>query len=352
MTSAESVFQITVQPSGRAFSANAGEAILAAAIRSGVGLPYGCKDGACGSCKCKKLSGSVAHANHQAKALSADEEAAGFVLTCCARPLSDVVLESRQVTDESAYPIKKMPVRVSTLEKKSHDVMQVRLQLPAADTFRYHAGQYIEFILRDGARRAYSMANAPHTQTTAAGVELHIRHLPGGKFTDHVFGAMKEKEILRVEGPFGSFFLREDSDKPIVLLASGTGFAPIKALLDHMQFKGITRPTTLYWGGRRPGDLYMHQWVVELAAQMPQLRYVPVVSDALPEDQWTGRTGCVHQAVLDDFADLSGYQVYACGAPIVVESARTAYTAQRGLPAEEFFADSFTSEADKHGPQA
>lgn len=119
-----------------------------------------------------------------------------------------------------------------------------------------------------------------------------------------------------------------------------------------MQFKGITRPTTLYWGGRRPGDLYMHQWVVELAAQMPQLRYVPVVSDALPEDQWAGRTGFVHQAVLDDFADLSGYQVYACGAPIVVESARTAYTAQRGLPAEEFFADSFTSEADKHGPQA
>ena len=206
--------------------------------------------------------------------------------------------------------------------------------------------------LGDGARRAYSMANAPHTQTTAAGVELHIRHLPGGKFTDHVFGAMKEKEILRVEGPFGSFFLREDSDKPIVLLASGTGFAPIKALLEHMQFKGITRPTTLYWGGRRPGDLYMHQWMVELAAQMPQLRYVPVVSDALPEDQWTGRTGFVHQAVLDDFADLSGYQVYACGAPIVVESARTAYTAQRGLPAEEFFADSFTSEADKHGPQA
>ena len=345
--SGAAAFQISVAPSGRSFQSQGDETILAAAIRSGVGLPYGCKDGACGSCKCKKLSGSVAHANHQAKALSADEEAAGFVLTCCARPLSDVVLESRQVTDESAYPIKKMPVRVSTLEKKSHDVMQVRLQLPAADTFRYHAGQYIEFILRDGARRAYSMANAPHTQTTAAGVELHIRHLPGGKFTDHVFGAMKEKEILRVEGPFGSFFLREDSDKPIVLLASGTGFAPIKALLEHMQFKGITRPTTLYWGGRRPGDLYMHQWVVELAAQMPQLRYVPVVSDALPEDQWAGRTGFVHQAVLDDFADLSGHQVYACGAPIVIDSAVKLYTEQHSLPAEAFYSDSFTSEADK-----
>ena len=349
MTSAENAFQITVQPSGRAFEAQAGETILAAAIRGGVGMPYGCKDGACGSCKCKKLSGSVVHGEHQQKALSTEEEEAGFVLTCCAQPLTDVVLESRQVTDESAYPIKKLPVRVASLTRASHDVMQVRLQLPAADTFRYHAGQYIEFILRDGARRAYSMANAPHTQEGAPGVELHIRHMPGGRFTDHVFGAMKEKEILRVEGPFGSFFLREDSDKPMVFLASGTGFAPIKALIEHMQHKGITRPATLYWGGRRPVDLYMDGWIRDRLADMPNLRYVPVVSDALPEDGWTGRTGFVHQAVMDDIADLSGYQVYACGAPIVVDSARAAYSAARGLPPDEFYADAFTSEADKHG---
>ncbi|WP_027476977.1 CDP-6-deoxy-delta-3,4-glucoseen reductase [Curvibacter gracilis] len=341
-------FNITVQPSGRAFTANPEEAVLAAAIRQGVGLPYGCKDGACGSCKCKKLEGEVVHGEHQSKALSAEEAAQGFILTCCAVPQTDLVLESRQVTDESAFPIKKMPVRVAALEKKSADVVQLRLQLPATETFRYHAGQYIEFILRDGARRAYSMANAPHTQTEAPGVELHIRHMPGGKFTDHVFGAMKEKDILRVEGPFGSFYLREDSDKPIVLLASGTGFAPIKALIEQLQFKGSTRAVTLYWGGRRPQDLYLHDWVLARAAEMPQLRYVPVVSDALPEDGWSGRTGFVHQAVLDDFADLSGHQVYACGAPIVVESARTAYSAQRGLPAEEFYADAFTSEADKH----
>ena len=350
MTSAEAAtpaaFQITVQPSGRAFSANAGEAILSAAIRSGVGLPYGCKDGACGSCKCKKISGAVHHGEHQSKALTADEEAAGLVLTCCAQPLTDVVLESRQVTDESAYPIKKMPVRVSTLEKKSHDVMQVRLQLPAADTFRYHAGQYIEFILRDGARRAYSMANAPHTQAEAPGVELHIRHMPGGKFTDHVFGAMKEKEILRVEGPFGSFFLREDSDKPIVLLASGTGFAPIKAIIEQMREKGSSRPATLYWGGRRPADLYQSAWIEEQLATMPHLRYVPVISDALPEDAWTGRTGFVHRAVLEDTPDHSGHEVYACGAPIVVESAKRDYLAA-GLPEEAFYADSFTSAKDK-----
>ncbi|WP_312567103.1 MULTISPECIES: CDP-6-deoxy-delta-3,4-glucoseen reductase [Diaphorobacter] len=349
MTSAETAFQITVQPSGRAFEAQAGETILSAAIRGGVGMPYGCKDGACGSCKCKKLSGSVVHGEHQQKALSTEEEEAGFVLTCCAQPLTDVVLESRQVTDESAYPIKKLPVRVAALTRASHDVMQVRLQLPAADTFRYHAGQYIEFILRDGARRAYSMANAPHTQEGAPGVELHIRHMPGGRFTDHVFNAMKEKEILRVEGPFGSFFLREDSDKPMVFLASGTGFAPIKALIEHMQHKGITRSATLYWGGRRPADLYMDGWIRERLAALPNLRYVPVVSDALPEDGWAGRTGFVHQAVMEDIADLSGYQVYACGAPIVVDSARAAYSAERGLPPDEFYADAFTSEADKHG---
>ncbi|MDD0811951.1 CDP-6-deoxy-delta-3,4-glucoseen reductase [Curvibacter sp. RS43] len=341
-------FNVTVQPSGRAFTANPDEAVLAAAIRQGVGLPYGCKDGACGSCKCKKLEGSVVHGEHQAKALSAEEEANGLILTCCAVPQSDLVLESRQVTDESAFPIKKMPARVASLEKVSSDVMKLRLQLPAAETFRYHAGQYVEFILRDGARRAYSMANAPHTQAEAPGVELHLRHMPGGKFTDHVFGAMKEKDILRVEGPFGSFYLREDSDKPIVLLASGTGFAPIKALIEHLQFKGSIRAVTLYWGGRRPEDLYLDAWVQAKVAEMPQLRYVPVVSNALPEDAWTGRTGFVHQAVLDDFADLSGHQVYACGAPIVVESARVAYSAERGLPAEEFYADAFTSEADKH----
>ena len=341
-------YTITVQPSGRSFKTEAGETMLAAGIRQGIGLPYGCKDGACGSCKCRKLEGTVVHGPHQAKALSEEEAAAGYVLTCCAIPHSDVVLESRNVTDESAFPIKKMPVRVAQLTKLSHDVMQVRLQLPATETFRYHAGQYVEFLLRDGSRRAYSMGNEPSTQLTSPGLELHIRHMPGGKFTDHVFGVMKEKEILRVEGPFGSFYLRDDSAAPIVLLASGTGFAPIKALVEQMYVNGITRPATLYWGGRRPADLYMHDWVLDKVAHMPNLRYVPVVSNALPEDNWTGRTGFVHQAVLDDQPDLSGHQVYACGAPIVVDTARAEYSAKAGLPAEQFFADAFTTEADKH----
>lgn len=337
-------FQISIQPSGRSFTVEPGEAMLAAGIRQGIGLPYGCKDGACGSCKCRKLEGTVVHGAHQAKALSAEEEAKGFVLTCCGVPQSDVVLESRQVTEAGAFPIRKMPARVSALERKSHDVMLVRLQLPANDPFNYRPGQYVEFILRDGARRSYSMANAPHN---GPGLELHIRHMPGGRFTDHVFGVMKEKEIQRIEGPFGSFFLREDSDKPIVLLASGTGFAPIKALIEHMQFRGITRPATLYWGGRRPEDLYMDEWVRDRLREMPQLRYVPVVSDATPQDAWAGRTGFVHRAVLEDLPDLSGHQVYACGAPIVVDSARRDYCELAGLAEEEFYADSFTSEADK-----
>ena len=339
-------FNVSVQPSGRTFTANADEALLAAAIRQGIGLPYGCKDGACGSCKCKKLEGTVTHGAHQLKALSLEEAANGFILTCCAVAHSDVVIESRQVTDESAFPVKKMPTRVNSMTKASHDVMVVRLQLPASDVFKYHAGQYVEFLLRDGARRAYSVGNAPHTQAENPGLELHVRYMPGGKFTEHVFGPMKEKEILRIEGPFGSFYLREDSTKPMVLLASGTGFAPIKAIIEHMQFKGITRPTVLYWGGRRPADLYMNDWVLGKVAEMPNLRYVPVVSDALAEDAWTGRTGFVHKAVLEDFPDLSGHQVYACGAPIVVDSAQTDYAAA-GLPADEFYADSFVTEKEK-----
>ncbi|MDR2852264.1 MAG: CDP-6-deoxy-delta-3,4-glucoseen reductase [Burkholderiaceae bacterium] len=349
--SKDASFPITIEPSGRQFEATADETILAAAIRQGVGLPYGCQDGACGSCRCKKLSGAVTLGPHLSKALSDEDAAAGYVLTCRAYAQSAVVLQSRQVVQKDAPPIRKMPVRVAALIKKSHDVIELHLQLPAGEPLRFYAGQYIEFILGDGTRRCYSIANAPHTlAAAAASIELHIRHMPGGKFTDHVFGAMKEKEVLRCEGPYGSFFLREDSNKPLILLASGTGFAPIKAIIEHMAHKKIARASTLYWGGRRPADLYMDGWLREQLAHMPQLRYVPVISDAQPEDGWSGRTGFVHRAVLEDFPDLSGYQVYACGAPIVVDSARRDYTAQAGLPEGEFFADSFTSEADKAQP--
>jgi CDP-4-dehydro-6-deoxyglucose reductase len=342
-------FQVTVQPSGRVFEVERDETMLSAAIRQGVGLPYGCRDGACGSCKSKLIEGRVIHGAHQSKTLPPDEEAAGFVLTCCATPQTDCTLEARTVPGAGEFAVLKLPSRVITVEKPSGDVAVVRLQLPATQNFQFHAGQYVEFILRDGARRSYSMANAPHNLGTPPAVELHIRHMPGGKFTDHVFGAMKEKDILRMEGPFGSFFLREDSDKPMVLLASGTGFAPIKAIIERIEHLALTRPTTLYWGCRSKADLYLHDWALAAAARLPNLTYVPVLSEPKPEDGWSGRTGFVHQVVMADLPDLSGHQVYACGAPVMVDSAHKDFVAKCGLPDEEFYADSFTSEADKHG---
>ncbi|OYO26532.1 CDP-6-deoxy-delta-3,4-glucoseen reductase [Janthinobacterium sp. PC23-8] len=336
-------FQVTVQPSGHQFNCEADETVLAAAIRAGVGLPYGCKNGACGSCKGKVVSGSVQHKAHQQRALTPEEEATGMSLFCCATTQGDLVIEAREVAGSSDYPIRKMPSRVTTLEKVAPDVMVLTLQLPAAEHLQYRAGQYIEFMLRDGKRRSYSMANAPQD---GGPVTLHIRHLPGGLFTDQVFTTMKERDILRFEGPLGTFFLRDDSDKPVVLLASGTGFAPLKAIVEHMIHARSTRPITLYWGARRPHDLYMDGLCRQWAADLPQFTYVPVVSDALPEDAWQGRSGFVHQAVIADLPDLSGYQVYACGAPVMVDSAKRDFVQQCSLPDEEFYADAFNTEAD------
>ena len=340
---------ITLTPAGRSFTVERDEPILAAAIRAGIGLPYGCRDGACGSCKSRLVEGRVIHGVHQQKALSDAEEAQGLILTCCSTPQTDCVIEARNVTAAGDFPVLKLPTRVLGIERAAPDVIVLRLQLPANQNLQYRAGQYVEFILRDGSRRSYSMANAPHLVGSPPSIELHLRHMPGGKFTDQVFGTLKEKDILRMEGPYGTFFLREDSDKPIVLLASGTGFAPIKALVEHIEHKAITRPAVLYWGCRTRADLYRHEWAEAAAARLPNLRYVPVLSEPRPEDGWTGRTGFVHQAVMADLPDLGGHQVYACGAPVMVDAARRDFTQRCGLPAEEFFADSFTSEADKQG---
>lgn len=340
--------RVTVQPSGHQFDVADDETLLAAAIRQGIGLPYGCQDGACGSCKCRLVGGDIRLGRHQLKALSEAEREQGFILACCATAQSDVVIESLEVVGAGEFPVKKLPVRITRLERLAPDVTRVLLQLPAADPLRWRPGQYVQFLLKDGSRRSYSMANRPGETPQ---IELHVRHMPGGKFTDQIFSTLKEKDILRIEGPFGSFFLRDDpQQRPLVLLASGTGFAPIKALIEDMQARGDTRPAVLYWGGRKAADLYLRDWVEAQLAHMPNLRFVAVLSEA--DANWSGRSGFVHAAVMQDLPDLSGHAVYACGAPAMVDAAQRDFTAQCGLPPDQFYADAFTTEADKAGPAA
>jgi CDP-4-dehydro-6-deoxyglucose reductase len=325
--------KVTVQPSKHEFQVEPGETVLGAALRQGVMLPYGCKNGACGSCKGKILAGVLTEA----------ERAQGKALFCQAKPLGELVIECRTIGAAKDIAVRLLPCRVQKLEKVADDVMIVQLKLPANERLQFLAGQYIDFLLKGGERRSFSMANPPHADEF---IELHIRHVAGGSFTDHVFGKMKERDILRLEGPLGSFFLRDDSPKPIVFVASGTGFAPIKSILESAFRRGVTRPMVLYWGCRRPKDLYLDHLPQKWAQEHANFRYVPVISEGLPEDAWTGRTGFVHRAVLDDFPELSGHQVYACGVPIMVDSAKRDFTTLRGLPEDEFYADSFTTQAD------
>lgn len=346
------LYQVELKTSGKTFSVEADESVLEAALRQGINLPYGCKNGACGSCKGKLLAGKITHGEHSQSALSSADETLGATLLCCAHPQSDLTIEVREVQGGGDIPVRKVPCRINGIQFPTQDAAILQLQLPASERFQFLAGQYLEFLLKDNKRRAYSIASAPHQDGP---LEIHIRHLPGGLFTDPLFGQasdgkqIKEKDILRFEGPLGSFFLREDSAKPIIFLASGTGFAPIKAMLLHIQEKKIDRAIHFYWGGRRPQDLYMDDLCQEFVKTIPGFQYIPVVSEAVAKDQWRGRTGFVHRAVMADFPNLSNYQVYACGAPIVINSARSDFAKHCQLPEDEFFADSFTSEADLIG---
>jgi CDP-4-dehydro-6-deoxyglucose reductase, E3 len=304
-------FTITLKPSGNTFKAAADESILDAAMRQGIGLPYGCRNGACGSCKGTLVSGKAC---------------------------SDLTLEVKEIGGTGDIQVRTLPCRVEKVEKPAGDVAILSLKLPAQERLQFMAGQYIDILLKDGKRRSFSIANAPHHDSH---VELHIRHVPDGQFTSFVFNEMRDRAILRFEGPLGSFFLREESDKPIIFMAGGTGFAPIKAVIEHAMFKHIDREMVLYWGARSRADLYMPDLPVQWAKEYPNFTFIPVLSEPKPEDNWPGRTGLVHQAILDDFESLAGYQVYACGAPIMIEVGQRAFH-ERGLPEDEFFADSFT----------
>jgi CDP-4-dehydro-6-deoxyglucose reductase len=336
-------FQISLEPGGQHFTAEPDQTILDAALAAGLVLPYGCRDGACGTCKGKVIAGKVDLGKGAASALSEAERSAGLTLFCRARPQSDLVLEARNVSRVGDIPVRKLPCRVQALRRVAGDVMIVEVKMPATEPFRFRAGQYVDFLLPEGRRRSFSIANAPHD---AGHLELHVRLVEGGRFTAHVFGGMKERDILRLEGPLGSFYLREESDRPIVLLAGGTGFAPIKSIVEHAIHIGLARPIAVYWGARTREGLYLDDLARSWEGALPGLRYVPVLSDPTPADRWSRRVGLVHRALMADLPDLSGHEVYACGAPAMVDAARTDLAAHCRLPADAFFSDAFTFASD------
>jgi len=332
-------FEITIKPSDHRFACDNGETVLAAAMRADLMIPYGCRNGACGTCKGKVLDGEVDYGAHQSSTLTEQDKAKGLALFCVAKPKSPLTIEVREVRRAGDIQIRKLPCRVEKIDKVADDVAIVSLKLPANERLQYLAGQYIDLLLRDGRRRSFSLATAPEDDAL---LELHVRHVPGGYFSAQLFDEFKGREILRFEGPYGMFYLREDSDKPIIFVAGSTGFAPIKALIEHAFHHDVARPMVLYWGVRGLRDLYLPKLPGQWQEQHRNFTFIPVLSDPALGDNWPGRTGFVHKAVLEDFPDLSGYQVYACGGPAMIDAARSEFTDSRGLPADQFFADSFT----------
>jgi len=333
-------YRVTLKPSGHSYEVPDGKTVLQAGLDAGYELPYSCREGVCRTCRGTIKEGTVDYGHVSPRYLPEEDKAKGYALLCQAKPLADLVVEVRELAGLHGIRPKMLPARVERLDKPAPDVAILGVKLPANANFKFVAGQYVDFLLKDGKRRSYSIANPPSEQGVGA-LEFHIRQTPGGLFTEQVFSTLKVRDLLRFEGPLGTFYLREESAKPIVMVASGTGFAPIKAICEYAQAKGITRPITLYWGCRIERDLYLND--VAQSWARPGLRYVPVLSD----QQWSGRIGFVHRAVMEDFPDMSGVQVYACGAPVMVEAARRDFSAQCGLPPDEFYADSFITEADK-----
>lgn len=330
-------FKIRIQSSGREFTAGEKETVLAAALRQGVMLPYSCRNGACGSCKGKLLSGQVDYGTYESKAMSEAEREQGHALFCQARPLTDLVIEAKEIAAAKDIPIRIMPARVVQMEKLADDVMRLSLKLAEGQRLQYLAGQYIDILLSGNQRRSFSLSTSPLSDEL---LQLHIRHVPGGFFTGHVFTKMQEKDLVRFQGPYGMFFLREESDRPAILVAGGTGFAPIKSILEYAFAKGATRPLHLYWGVRARRDLYLSDLPQAWARDHGNFKFTPVLSEPRPEDRWDGRQGWVHEAVAADYPDLSRHEVYASGPPPMVEALK-ATVKKHGLPGERLYYDSF-----------
>lgn len=330
-------FHIRVPASGHEFLAKEKETILDAALRQGVGLPYGCRNGACGRCSGEVISGSTEYHGAELRASARKEHEAGKVLFCQACATSDLEIEVREIVKSGDIEIKTLPCRVEKKELLTHDVMKLQLKLPETERLQFMAGQYLEFILKDGKRRAFSIANAPHDDAL---LELHIRHVPDGHFGDFVFDGLKEKTLMRIEAPLGSYFLREDSNRPIILMGGGTGFAPLKSMLEHAFYTGMDRSIHLFCGVRAKRDLYMDAMVQEWLALHPNLEYTAVLSQPSEEDNWQGETGFVHESVIKHYPDLSGYDVYLSGPPPMVKAGMDLFY-ENGLPETQIFSDSF-----------
>ena len=333
--------QITMHPGNRTVAAREGDTVLEAGLRHSVPLPYDCRNGGCGMCKCTLLNGTLDHGVYQAGALSDGERAQGRFLACAATALTDIEIEYEEgaAGRESA---RLHTARVETLERLAPDVMRVGLRLPDGERIAFAAGQFINIILDDGERRAYSFATPPAESSL---VELHVRLLPGGRFTTHVFNAMKVGDAVHFEGPLGASAIT-DGVKPMIFVAGATGFAPVKSMLEYAFASGFKRPLLLYWGVRSKRDLYLPDLPRQWEQEHPNFRYVPVLSEPAPGDHWDGRTGLVHEAILADFPNLSGHEIYACGSMKMVEAARPAFIAH-GLSEQSCFSDAFLPAATK-----
>ena len=329
-------FRINVPATGHEFSVEDDETVLEAALRAGIGLPYGCRNGACGKCAGELLSGAVCYAN-ELRGAALQEANSGKTLFCQAQPLCDLEISVREIAAGRDIEIKTLPCRVESMQLLTHDIMRLRLKLPETERLQFLAGQYIEFLLKGGKRRAFSIANAPHDD---AFIELHIRHVPDGQFGDYVFDGMKAKELMRIEGPLGSYYLREDSPRPIILVGGGTGFAPLKGMLEHVFHVGIERPIHLFCGVRARRDLYMDEMASAWAKQHANLKYTPVLSAPMQGDDWHGETGFVHEAIVEQYPDLSGFDVYLSGPPPMIRAGMDAFYAH-GLPQSQIYSDSF-----------
>ena len=326
----------------RALKVRAGETLLEAGLREGLALRFECRNGGCGVCVCSVMQGSVDHGAYQRSALPDPLRAQGQALMCCATPLSDLSIEVELV--DAAPLLQRHLCRVERIERLAPEMIRLRLSLPDGERIAFTAGQYINIVLDDGQRRAFSFANPPHDN---AEVELHVRLIPGGRFTTHVFTRLQVGDRLAFEGPLGDFRLR-DSARPILFVAGATGFAPVKSILEDAFHRGVQRPMWLYWGVRRRHDLYLLELAEGWQREHTNFHFVPVLSDPEPEDAWRGRTGLVHLAMLADFPDLSGHEVYVCGSVKMVEAAVPAFIAQ-GLAEDVCFSDAFMPSAGRAG---